>query len=443
MNLAALKYFFIFNPKLGQKEGMEHEKILFFYPPAVNIDEQARNVGLSEGLIHFTSTFSPDRLCDSVRREKHTCAFFHPEPDAWIVLMVRNPYVSRTGKDGKVKQHCFEDELDDSLLQIIVRQAYKMFKLFCGPIQYISEKEGGVTEVRARLAGFIPHFLNSISFDQLDLFHTLEGIQFLPVDKNVYLRIQSYINLTEDRVPKVQYAAFLYRDHLVWSGLEQDDMRTVYAYLISSMASADIKQDVGTPPKIRGRVGFVTGPEDPNNPNTGIVAPRVFVGSNSQQFCLIVYELHDILSLFLIEKSSLYELSLYQQLDAYIVPHLNFLAPVLSEHYTRKHGNEDQYRYIYFNHMNLAMKTSLRQKGADLPRETTKMLNEIHSDFEKQPSVPSEVLIRTSSDRWLVGRKSDQREFYVFFDSKNANLLEINEEVKKLSGSYFNNIFID
>lgn len=76
--------------------------------------------------------------------------------------------------------------------------------------------------------------------------------------------------------------------------------------------------------------------------------------------------------------------------------------------------------------MNLAMKTSLKQKGSDLPRETMIMLNEIHADFERQPSVPSEVLIRTASDKWLVGRKSDQREFYVFFDSKNANLLEVN-----------------
>jgi len=147
--------------------------------------------------------------------------------------------------------------------------------------------------------------------------------------------------------------------------------------------------------------------------------------------------------LFLVEQSALQDYSLYQQLDAYIVPHLNFLAPILADHYIRKHGNEDQYRYVYFNHMNLAMKTSLKQKGSDLPRETMKMLNEIHADFETQPSVPSEVLIRTSGDRWLVGRKSDQREFYVFFDSKNANLLEINEDVRKLSGTYFNNIFID
>ncbi len=79
--------------------------------------------------------------------------------------------------------------------------------------------------------------------------------------------------------------------------------------------------------------------------------------------------------------------------------------------------------------------------------------------------------MRTQNDGWVVGRKSDQREFYVIFDQKNANLLEINgpsshpassraacaggrvcdpltmcartDEVRKLCSTYFNNIFID
>jgi len=197
------------------------------------------------------------------------------------------------------------------------------------------------------------------------------------------------------------------------------------------------------PAKIRGRTRFVTGPDDLVDPKANIAAPKVFVGPDSREYYLIVYELSDILSLLLVESSALKDHSLYQQLDSFIAPHINFLSPILQEHYLRKTGNEDQYRYIYFNHMNFAMKTVLKNKGADLPKETLKLLGEIHNDFENQKSMPSEVLIRTATDRWIVGRKSDQREFFVFFDSRNANLLEINEEVKKLSSTYFINIFID
>lgn len=59
--------------------------------------------------------------------------------------------------------------------------------------------------------------------------------------------------------------------------------------------------------------------------------------------------------------------------------------------------NEDQYRYIYFNHMNFAMKTVLKQKGAELPKETLKLLGEIHNDFETQ--VPSNTNNNNGDDK--------------------------------------------
>jgi hypothetical protein len=100
--------------------------------------------------------------------------------------------------------------------------------------------EVNAQELRKRLDNFMPAFISTLNFDQLDLFTTLEGIQFLPVDKNVYLRIQSFVNLTEDGFPKIFYSAFLYRDHLVWSGLEQDDMRAMYSYLTSPLALSEV-----------------------------------------------------------------------------------------------------------------------------------------------------------------------------------------------------------
>ena len=63
--------------------------------------------------------------------------------------------------------------------------------------------------------------------------------------------------------------------------------------------------------------------------------------------------------------------------------------------------------------------------------------------FRRSPQNVGEVMVRTTNDRWIVGRKSDQREFYVIFDNKNAHLIEINEEVKKLGSTYFQNIFLE
>lgn len=127
--------------------------------------------------------------------------------------------------------------------------------------------------------------------------------------------------------------------------------------------------------------------------------------------------------------------------------------------------------------MNLAIKTSIKQKQSFSQTVINKIINDIHADFERygrcseyipspeisnrSPENINEVMIRLNNDAWIVGRKSDQREFYVIIDNTHANLSEVNgkvfnlcvcvcainflslEEVKKLSQAYFGNIFMD
>jgi len=270
----------------------------------------------------------------------------------------------------------------------------------------------------------------------------------LPVDKNVYLRIQCFINLAENSFSKIQYSCYLHRDHLVWSGLEQDDMRVLYRYITTYLAAYRNGQDSNAPPANpfinvnRVQDGFIVGPKNLKEANGPVSLPLVYIGK-AEAYQLVVFSIQESMCLFFLHKDAELDLNFFRTLGSFISQQINFLAPILEEHYQKKLGVEEQYRYIYFNHMNFALKTSLKDKGQSIPRETMKMLNDLHADFEKSSENISEVLVRTQNDRWVVGRKSDQREFYVIFDQKNAHLIEINEEVKKLSSTYFNNIFID
>lgn len=56
--------FFVFNPTLGQKEGREGEKIMFYYPQHVDVDEKNRRVGLAETFMRFSGTFGG--VCEAV-----------------------------------------------------------------------------------------------------------------------------------------------------------------------------------------------------------------------------------------------------------------------------------------------------------------------------------------------------------------------------------------
>ena len=76
---------------------------------------------------------------------------------------------------------------------------------------------------------------NNFSFFFSPSFQAFDGIQFLPLDKNTYLRVQCFINLAEATFPSIKYSVFMYNDHVVWSGLEQDDMRILYKYLTGGL----------------------------------------------------------------------------------------------------------------------------------------------------------------------------------------------------------------
>nr|KAG5710418.1 hypothetical protein BaRGS_022236 [Batillaria attramentaria] len=131
-------------------------------------------------------------------------------------------------------------------------------------------------------------YLLTLKLSQCDLLDVFNGIHFLPLDKNTYLRIQCFINQLEAAFPTVKYTAFLYNDKLVWSGLEQEDMRTMYLYLTTSLfPSYNLQEHQGGSQPRR----FMTGPPDLSDDKAIGKLPRVFVSTDTEneECYLLVY----------------------------------------------------------------------------------------------------------------------------------------------------------
>ncbi len=63
---------------------------------------------------------------------------------------------------------------------------------------------------------------------------------------------------------------------------------------------------------------------------------------------------------------------------AFIRPHAKAMHAVLSDQQLRSAAHEEPYRYVYFNHMNCALKSSLKPKGAAaLPRDMQSALVDV------------------------------------------------------------------
>lgn len=77
------------------------------------------------------------------------------------------------------------------------------------------------------------------------------------------------------------------------------------------------------------------------------------------------------------------DLSMFKTLHSIIPRQIDILPPILEDNFNLKKQNlDEQYRYIYFNNMNCAIKTSVKERST-ISKETMKMLNDIHNDFER------------------------------------------------------------
>jgi hypothetical protein len=190
-------------------------------------------------------------------------------------------------------------------------------------------------------------------------------------------------------------------------------------------------------------------------------------------------------------------LSFYSSLETFMESNLKKLGELLGEQSARLGGGggssssgstasavaaaDEPYRFLYFNHMNLALKTSLSSTaskpgtgGSVLTMDTIKIIRELHRDFNTSifkkkavaaqsttqlpPPVPAhlrhaiqqegsqEVCVKTKHHGWVIGRRASQshREFFLLLEDKVATLADVQGDssgeqgVKRRAGWYFN-----
>ncbi|KAG0199244.1 Vacuolar fusion protein CCZ1 B [Mortierella sp. GBA30] len=104
-------------------------------------------------------------------------------------------------------------------------------------------------------------------------------------------------------------------------------------------------------------------------------------------------------------------------------------------------ANDKEIRFVYFNKMNLAIKAQLSSAtgkgGLTITPEIAMSLLDIKQDFERLTDV-TEITTRSPSGYWIVGKRFDDREVYMIVSRKDSTLVEVEDEVRKLTSLYFN-----
>ena len=227
-------------------------QIMFYYPASATIDEQLGDVGLCEGLINFTRTFSPNKPCRAVHTDLVRQVLWEPEPSIWLVLVVKRARPPKRDSDSYG-----DDDLSSQVLDAVLRNAYQMLRLFHGTMHRIAN-EKGADGLRRTLALVMPSYISTLPpISKLDLAFCLGahlqtlpashraitltaprvgppgGVRYFPVDRNTFLSLQSFFHLAQQDFPSVRFGICLYQDLLVWSSLPNAiDINALYTYLV-------------------------------------------------------------------------------------------------------------------------------------------------------------------------------------------------------------------
>ncbi|XP_066939056.1 vacuolar fusion protein CCZ1 homolog isoform X2 [Macrobrachium rosenbergii] len=433
---------FIFNATYGQKEGQEHEKILFYHPISQNIDTQVRNIGLAEAITRFSSNFKKDGDCDCVHTQKTRQVFYQPEPEVWMVMTVGVGWVTKKRDTGPVREYQSEGVQDVVLRERLV-SLYRSFTLQHASFNSVVATSG-LEHLKSTLSTFINTYISSIDVSGGDILTVWSGVSFLPLDRQTFLRIHCCLSLLQASFPDISHTAFFYNHQVVWCGLCMEDLRSLSQYLNNHL--------------LPGRVDITSSQTSSSTTSylsrfVGIgVTPfiRIHISNGDgllQPHHLLVYTLAGATVCLTLPDSTKLTPSLYEKIDRVLEAKVSQLASDIGEQINKKSagsssdgGGTGTFRYVYHNHMNLATKSTAHGSGQSLPAEVMKTIVDMHIDMKKCRS--GELVVKTSQDHWVVGRSGDGREFYVIVSHKNANLVEVTDEVNRMCASHFSNIFM-
>lgn len=480
---------FVFDPTLVHESPKPTEeeaadaKIIYYSPSCAPAEEKRSQVGLVEGLIHFTELFSGKQGPLRCLRTKQLCfSVMEAEPHTWMVLAMRHPQVAPEGGRWQGEPQYDEESVGDSTLQAVLRNCYGVFRLLHGEISsYV--KEHSRHKLFDLLEDFIPAFLETVDASDLGIFHEIDGFHYGPVERNTCVSIHCFLGKLQEQFPSIRHSALLYNAHLIYTNMSINDMKVLYSYLVAFNGAVS-NHKLNKPPFGRiptaasqpgggsssfGRAFLLTDEEDflfgvsrrAGGGPASLFIPTVYLKEGGAGR-LVVLTYRGIMLVLIFAETAELDLRLLESLHAACARpsgadglSLAELHPLIANQYTQVMAAEDEYRFIYYNHTNHALRVSNHTHGSrsllsGIGRSGTSGLKlperaalcPLHDTLADPRLQWREISWKAADRGWICAKRWREREFYLLLDGANAQLTKCQEECARFASIHFSNIFM-
>ncbi|XP_055910076.1 vacuolar fusion protein CCZ1 homolog [Eupeodes corollae] len=467
----SLRSFYIFNSTLAKKEGEDENKILFYHPSDIELDNKKNDVGLSEAIIQFSSKFSTNDGCKAVHTQKTTQIFFQPEKDYWMVLVLNVPKEIKLNKDGVEEADYRGGEVHDKVFRAVLEQSYRMFRLFAGKFvsNMIGESELQQAEnLRKKLYDFYSMYVLTLKLPSCDILDALRTIQYIPLEKALFLRVHNFINMIQATFPTVENTIFFYNEQVVCSKIDPHDLYCIHEYLLGTvfpnvtnieLSGASLQRSISLDGYRQG--SFINGPDKSESFPNSSKAPKIYLtikDADLKCYHMIIYRAMSATLCLMVDSSNELTDDFFLELHSFMGPQLSSIASDIGESIKSKLTSDannpptdptdtNNPKFLFINELSLIHHTNIyadhrRPKTCTIPPNVMNLIADLHED--KKSDKLEEVHIKCINDYWIVKKSSNWRQFYVIISNNRATLLDITNEAKKIFDQEItNDVFFD
>jgi len=435
MRDAVVSSLFVFNTTLKPacenpaEEDYALCKLLYYYPESAPPYEKQSHVGLAEGMCMFVDQFSNEPL-ESIHTEKHTHILYPCEPNFWICIVLQH-----SSGEGFLRTQDLQTHPE--VLKSIAKTFYRGFYLFHGAFSEFSYPED-YPGLGVLLGDYTTLFLFELSSKE----DPFDGFFYCPLDKKSYLSVLYTINNLTSTHPEIEHSLVIYEGHLVYTSLTQIPSSILYSYFSQGKQwkrLATIKRDPVPHACRYARLfdfpekGFLYGKQEDL-----VFMPEIYLPEHPP-YRLMVWVQDNLLLVLLLNKTV--QDSFCEQTSSFLENSGSELAGTIAPQFQRAIMQEDNYKFLYYNRMNLAIKQSSRL--ATIDEALYKLILSVSA--EMQNSSKTDAMVRTllkTQIGWVMGVKIlDSREIFVILPPSSSPANKVEEEIIRFAQHYFHNIF--
>ncbi|KAJ6642477.1 Vacuolar fusion protein CCZ1 like [Pseudolycoriella hygida] len=457
----SLRNFIIFNSLFSNKEGDEAKKILFYHPSETDLDTQIKDIGLCEAILKFSGTYTKEDSCEVVRTQKTIQLYYEPEPNFWMIMTINAPYDTKQ-KDSIEYNEYRGDEVNEKVYRSVLKQSYRMFRLFCGTFQsHIASGEHSSDvphELINKIKDFYVEYIRTMRLEVNNIFDIFCSTQHLPLNDLLFLRVHNFIQLIQTSFPMVVHCVLFCNEHVVCaqtSDVNPKDLHSINEYMHSTFFAKLHQSQSNLCSFARGSLADLLETTDFSGVNRVVPIIHIYNENTVRKFQLIVYRLLDAVICFLVDESTEITKEICDELFVHfkIGQQLTMITDEIikfqqSESTPTSDKSESGPKFIFFNELSFKHSESLRLnhtqgRPKNVPVEVMNLITDLYeADIRNKRPCAKESIVKTLNDYWIVCRKSNYRHFFVIVH-KNSTMLEITEEAKRLYNTHAEDVFFE